>query len=813
MSILKGSGGAGGSYSDYSASGGAGGGAGGGSVALISEGDVLMDGDITATGGGGGLGDYFWAPYNSAQCGGGGAGGGILVSGTNVSLSGTLDARGRLGNNLSTVNGGTVKVFSETSRDNSATILAGRRYISCKPVMQGLILPPDNGMADLRTAFHWRNGSDPDGDTLTYQLQVSDGPGFANLLLNVEWIKELAYTSTRDLYGKPLCWRVRANDGVSYGAWSGTWTFFTDVNPPVTHIEALTEYTTAAHFKVFWQGTDDISGICAFYVYVSDNGGPFELWMNGTSKLSEGFPGKDGHRYGFCSAGRDRCGNIESVHASADAATTVDATPPVSGMVAVPACVNTGAFKVGWSATDEVSGVRVYHVFAADGDAPPGPWIWNVTVTSALFQGVDGHEYSFFSIACDNAGNREQEPPPSMWAHAKVDKDAPATSVVVGTPSFGKDPVFVTAATPISLEGTDEFSGICQVNYSIDDGPARKYLGPVKESASGPHSMMFWSVDNAGNIGNAGRLSFFVDGDGPKTGIYFAGPNLTAAGGTFISGDTSIAIEAEDNGSGVDYIEYSQDLKGYQRYFGPFRVGKTGIHSISYRGVDRVGNMGDVGDIKIIVDAEPPRTRVDGDYPRISNKDINISLAASDTESGVAWTVFRVGREGVMPAEYQAGMEILIGTSEDHSNDGNYTVQYFSVDNVDNSEHAKEIHVRMDTRVFLNLSYPATLTVSESHYLMKGFTEPGARLSMGDKEVPVSADGSFEQELELVLGRNKVVVAVEDTAGNTFVRTVYIDYYRPILAEGWFQAVLVLVIVVGIAVAVVIVIKRKTAIR
>jgi hypothetical protein len=219
MSIRKGSGGGGGSSaSNYG--GGGGGGAGGGCVALVSDGNLTIDGTLTSTGGGGGTGGQDVS--GNGGNGGGGGGGGILLMGLKVAVTGSIDARGRLANTPSLINGGTVKIFYEMDLFSSASIQAGKMYISGRPRMQGLISPVNGGTAPMNTDFVWKNASDPDGGPVTYHIQIANNPAFAPTEISAEGINGTSYTSQKALLGATFYWRVRARDDVGYGSWSET---------------------------------------------------------------------------------------------------------------------------------------------------------------------------------------------------------------------------------------------------------------------------------------------------------------------------------------------------------------------------------------------------------------------------------------------------------------------------------------------------------------------------------------------------------------------------------------------------------------
>ncbi|HLJ45818.1 MAG TPA: SBBP repeat-containing protein [Bryobacteraceae bacterium] len=84
---------------------------------------------------------------------------------------------------------------------------------------------------------------------------------------------------------------------------------------------------------------------------------------------------------------------------------TIDATPPVSSVQALPSSESQAAFTVSWSGSDVGSGIASYKVYFSDNGGPFTLWQSGVTATSATFTGQPGHTYGFYSIATDSAGN------------------------------------------------------------------------------------------------------------------------------------------------------------------------------------------------------------------------------------------------------------------------------------------------------------------------------------------------------------------------------------------------------------------------
>jgi hypothetical protein len=797
MSLSMGSGGGGGgaSTSGSYGGGGGGGGAGGGWVALISSGDVSILGSITAVGGGGGKAGG--GGGTTGGDGGGGAGGGILLFGQKLTVSGTVDARGRAQNTLSATNGGTIKIYYSSDQSASGNIQGGRIFKNGRPAMGELISPSNDGTGTVRTEFSWAAARDPESDPITYNIQVSDSSTFTPLIIDKQGLTQTQYTSETDLTGAAFYWRVRAKDIVGYGAWSATWKFLTDIVPPESHVNPLPAYSTSINFSVSWTGTDDSAGIATYDIFVAEGSGALSFlpWLESTCKTSAIFEGKDGVRYSFYSVATDRGRNREADTGQPDSFTTVDATPPVTTMAALTPFQGSLRFQLSWSGKDATSGIQYYNVYVAEGDADFGLLQDHTTKNSLQFDAMDGQDYRFYVVGCDIAGNWEAMPAASKILKTRVDLTAPEVTLRLGKPNFGLDPVYITAATLISLDSTDNFAGVNGTFYNIDGRGVKPYANSIKETAPGSHNMTYWATDKAGNRGEDGTFWFFVDSEAPATVLSCEGPNFISGDRVFLTPAASVALTADDGGSGVNYIEYNLDKRTYTRYSTPLKF-TTGSHSLVFRAVDKVGNAETEQSFAVTVDAATPTTRTEGDFSTVSKEDITMGLVATDAESGVAGTYFRVLREKDKTGDFQAGNLVTVEAS---LGDGNYTVQYYSVDRVGNTEKTRELKVRIDTQVMLKLGIIGSPIVKTATYLLEGKTEPGAKVIIGIVDAQVSADGSFSQEVELKAGKNTIHISVTDQAGNSREESVTVTYDQPVGSTDWFLPLLVVIIIAGVA--------------
>jgi len=135
---------------------------------------------------------------------------------------------------------------------------------------------------------------------------------------------------------------------------------------------------------------------------------------------------------------------------------TVDSVAPTSGVLALPTESPYG-FQVCWSGTDDAggSGVHDYSIYVSDNGGPYTAWLTNTTQTCAMFEGIGGHAYSFYSVARDNVGNVE-------GVHAAP--DAATTVVTAPVAEAGPDKTIDQGGSAV-LEGSAS-GGVAPYTYA-----------------------------------------------------------------------------------------------------------------------------------------------------------------------------------------------------------------------------------------------------------------------------------------------------------------------------------------------------------
>jgi len=100
-----------------------------------------------------------------------------------------------------------------------------------------------------------------------------------------------------------------------------------DAEPPASQVDALPAEALNYSIEVSWNGSDEPggSGIASYDIYVSEDGGEYELWLDDTADTSAEFRGKGLRTYAFYSVATDNVGHREAAPSVADAETTMPA--------------------------------------------------------------------------------------------------------------------------------------------------------------------------------------------------------------------------------------------------------------------------------------------------------------------------------------------------------------------------------------------------------------------------------------------------------------------------------------------------------
>ena len=248
-----------------------------------------------------------------------------------------------------------------------------------------------------------------------------------------------------------------------------------DYTPPSTSDDHVAFYTS--HATVHLTPSDAVSGV-ASTTWTLD-GAP----GTGTS-VSTSVLGSHTLTY-WCT---DVAGNVEDAHTITFSVTATDLAPPITTISGIPDGWTNGDVTFSLSAFDADTPEGIATYFGENGPALT-PYVAPVTISA---EGTTTVSYS----SVDALNNAETP----RTALVLIDRTAPSTT---------DDHVTTyTANAAVHLTPTDQLSGVGATEWTLDGTPGSGTT--VSTSSFGHHTLVYWSVDNAGNMEGPHTVTFAV---------------------------------------------------------------------------------------------------------------------------------------------------------------------------------------------------------------------------------------------------------------------------------------------------------------
>ena len=148
----------------------------------------------------------------------------------------------------------------------------------------------------------------------------------------------------------------------------------------------------------------------------------------------------------------------QGIDPTKQALVTIDSGAPTSSVTAL-APMSGPDFTVSWSGEDDAggSGIADYTIYASVNGGAFAPWLTDTTGTSAVYTGVIGNTYSFYSVATDNVGNVQATPASAQATTEAVALPAWLSPTSLATWNASTQVLTVSGASTIIADpGTDE---------------------------------------------------------------------------------------------------------------------------------------------------------------------------------------------------------------------------------------------------------------------------------------------------------------------------------------------------------------------
>jgi hypothetical protein len=327
---------------------------------------------------------------------------------------------------------------------HSLAVNGGAEFSSCRTaraVLRAEDAPGGSGLAGIRQRFNGGVWSDwqPYGDSIFFDLSGEDR----------QWTVE-----------------VQVRDAANNTSPAATATLLLDTGAPVVtgiRINHGANYTNSTSAVLSLSLDDPLPSSGVDLMSLSADGKNWGPWEAFRETRPYNLTAGDGTKTVSVRL-RDNAGNIGP---AASATIILDTVPPVTSVRTLPATVDDQSFTVNWSGADRTSGVSSFDVQYSDNGSAWTDWLLGTEVNSAVFTGVDGHNYAFRARARDWAGNLESYPSTSK---NPVLVDIPRPLVSITSPEVDS-----TVSGRFTFKGTSVHPkaglSVRSVQLKIDDGP------------------------------------------------------------------------------------------------------------------------------------------------------------------------------------------------------------------------------------------------------------------------------------------------------------------------------------------------------
>lgn len=335
-------------------------------------------------------------------------------------------------------------------------------------------------------------------------------------------------------------------------------------------------------------------------------------------------------------------------------------------------------------ANDKYSGVE--NIYASIDSA-------KFTIVKDTLSFIDEKQYLVRYYAVDNVGNISNVQAVSF----NLDLSAPVTKPFVNGTELLPD-MILSKNQILTFKAFDSLSGVKEIWYGFDQNEhlnrvnSPVYLTRLKD---GEHTVYFYSVDNVGVAEKQRSIKFSIDNTVPVVNLLFDGDYFSSKNGIdYISKRTVLKVDATDNKSGLEKVEYSVSNGMFSIYQAPFSLSSySGKVALGIRAVDKKGNVCPVKYFNTVLDVNAPQSKYTVTGPLFKNYNAifissksKIAIDALDDLSGVKDIYYSIGNSN--PIKYTEPFSIR--------EDGRCLIKYKAVDNVNNSEDTQNIVVLVD---------------------------------------------------------------------------------------------------------------------
>jgi parallel beta-helix repeat protein len=485
--------------------------------------------------------------------------------------------------------------------------------------------PSNNFYANSTPEFRWHTEIDPDGDLLSYDIEIDEYGGDWSTLIDSNHTSPdvSSWNATTALIdGQVYQWRVRANDGIENGSWSDVWRFTMDTSvlAPLDVSAEPGSWNNTNSFSVNWTDPVDTSGIVTGAYYKIDS--PPTLAEDGTWVDTKPLTGinvtGDGVHTIYIWL-KDKVGNIDHTKIGYTSIYIDTAMPFANKPKAPGAFNNTGIVNWSWEPSiDTGSGISGYYVSV--GTTPGGnDTAKDVWTTKPWYEqtGLEDGKTYYCKIKIKNGAGTIGSYGENS-AGILIDKISPTNlSVSVNDNTEYTNSINVN----LSVSAEDMGSGLYLMAFSTDGTTWSdwEYFSVIRSyilsGAEGEKTIYYRVKDKAGNTAEPVFDTIILDTSKPHSLSILINDGALKTNST----NVTLKLSAVDDTSGLYQMSFSTDGSSWDNW-GAYNSSKSynlnegdGTKTVFFIVSDKAGNIAEPVFAEIILEEIPPLIDSDND--------------------------------------------------------------------------------------------------------------------------------------------------------------------------------------------------------
>ena len=301
-------------------------------------------------------------------------------------------------------------------------------------------------------------------------------------------------------------------------------------------------------------------------------------------------------------------------------------------------------------------------------------FLWNTLL-------INDGEYWLKIAAIDSSKNTGYDTSNTSFI---IDNGEPNTSVMLSPPNNE----WYSCNVTVTLIPYDAVTGIYVTKYKINDLGWVNYSIPFLINMEGYNIVRYYSIDNAGNKEREKSIEIKIDKSKPYTNAILS-PSLPNGNNGWYVSNVTLFLQAYDETTGIYKIFYNVN-DSWHEYVHELKISSEGSNIVRYYSIDNAGNEEEIKSIEIKIDKSKPYTNAILSPKANENgwhmANVTVSMDAKDNISGINKTFYRIN--GGEWKEYKKEIKLTI--------EGDYSIEYYSIDNAGNKEREKSIEIKID---------------------------------------------------------------------------------------------------------------------